>query len=338
MVDNGYRSWDASTPLNNGSVDSTINWQEGQLPSTVNNSSRAEMSRLAQYFIDDSGSNVIGGTANALTMTPLNVLTSYVTGMTYGIIPTADNTAAATLNINGAGVKAIRRIENNADVVLNAKDLMRKHLHILRYDATANSGGGAWILMNPATSWDGNLVTSNWLITSNLFPVTDGTAEIGTNGSRILQLATRWVNFPATQSNSGDPNTLDDYEEAAFTPTYMAGGVSTGVAYTSQSGRYTKLGNRVFGDIRIVLSSKGSAVGAVSIGNLPFTIGTMRNGGAPGAITSMTGLTGAIVVYLASSGTEIFLRQSTATGNGGITDANMTNTTDIALTFNYEVA
>lgn len=53
-------------------------------------------------------------------------------------------------------------------------------------------------------------------------------------------LQAKWLTFPSTAQPSAEPNTLDDYEEGTWTPTK-----TTGTAYTSASGRYTKVGNLV---------------------------------------------------------------------------------------------
>jgi hypothetical protein len=79
------------------------------------------------------------------------------------------------------------------------------------------------------------------------------------------------ITFPATKSPSSDANTLDDYEEGTFTPTFAFSGGSTGVAYSEQSGRYTKIGRQVTVECELILSSKGSSTGRVQIGGLPFT-------------------------------------------------------------------
>lgn len=78
------------------------------------------------------------------------------------------------------------------------------------------------------------------------------------------------IAFPATQSASSDPNTLDDYEEGTFTPT-IVGSVSAGTGtYSYQFGRYTKIGNRVFFNLYIDWSAHTGS-GAMRIGGLPFT-------------------------------------------------------------------
>lgn len=82
------------------------------------------------------------------------------------------------------------------------------------------------------------------------------------------------IAFPATQSASTDVNTLDDYEEGTWTPTYVpATGAFTSVTYDAQtSGRYTKIGNTVYvqGQVRTDAITVGTASSFARIGGLPF--------------------------------------------------------------------
>ena len=76
------------------------------------------------------------------------------------------------------------------------------------------------------------------------------------------------VSFPATQSASTDPNTLDDYEEGAWSPGIAAGsGTFTNVSAT---GEYTKIGNLVTASVEIVITTNGTAAGFITC-SLPFT-------------------------------------------------------------------
>ena len=70
-------------------------------------------------------------------------------------------------------------------------------------------------------------------------------------------------------------NTLDDYEEGTWTPVY-AGATSAGsYTYTTQNGLYTKIGNRVTVDFKLLNITTGSAgSGNLHIRGLPFTVGT----------------------------------------------------------------
>ena len=64
-----------------------------------------------------------------------------------------------------------------------------------------------------------------------------------------------------------DGNKLDDYEEGTFTP--QLNGMGT-VSYDLRAGRYTKIGNTVFFQIRINLASRTGGSHA-HITNMPFT-------------------------------------------------------------------
>ena len=66
---------------------------------------------------------------------------------------------------------------------------------------------------------------------------------------------------------------FDDYEEGSWTPGLSGSSSVTGQTYSSRSGYYTKIGNRVFCDFSIVIGTKGSYGGTyIQIVNLPFTI------------------------------------------------------------------
>lgn len=82
------------------------------------------------------------------------------------------------------------------------------------------------------------------------------------------------ITFPATQSASSDANTLDDYEEGTWTPTFTPdAGSFTSITYASnRNGSYTKIGNQVFvsGYIRTDAITVGTASGLIYVSGLPF--------------------------------------------------------------------
>jgi hypothetical protein len=65
-------------------------------------------------------------------------------------------------------------------------------------------------------------------------------------------------------------NALDDYEEGSWTPT-MNFASGSGWTYTTQTGRYTKVGNLVTIRGRVSINSLGTGAGIAEITNLPFT-------------------------------------------------------------------
>lgn len=77
------------------------------------------------------------------------------------------------------------------------------------------------------------------------------------------------VAFPVVQVPSVSANHLDDYEEGTWTPYYTASSGSG--TYTIQSGNYIKIGRHVLLNGRILMASKGSLSGVLTILGLPFT-------------------------------------------------------------------
>ena len=83
-------------------------------------------------------------------------------------------------------------------------------------------------------------------------------------------VTTTGVKFPATQVASADANTLDDYEEGTWTPTYTGTNITIS-SYGNRSGYYTKVGRLVtltFSIMTEAVSVIGSEL--VNIGGLPF--------------------------------------------------------------------
>ena len=118
--------------------------------------------------------------------------------------------------------------------------------------------------------------------TTGIYYGTENTLKIACNGTESVQFSANGITltqgritFPASQIASSDANTLDDYEEGTFTPGIAFGGNAVGVSYTTQTGTYTKIGNRYLIDIVITLSSKGSSTGAVTVTGLPDTVGAL---------------------------------------------------------------
>jgi len=105
------------------------------------------------------------------------------------------------------------------------------------------------------------------------------------------------ITFPATQNPSSNVNTLDDYEEGTWTPVYTyatAGDLS--VAYSTQLGSYTKVGNLVTLSGRIVTTTHTytTASGNMRITGLPFAAKNTANMRWHG-VCNFSGITKAMV-------------------------------------------
>jgi hypothetical protein len=146
--------------------------------------------------------------------------------------------------------------------------------------------------------------------------------------------------FPAIQAVSGDPNTLDDYEEGAWTPTITSsgGGAPT---YTQQVGGYVKVGKYVCVSCRVVLASKGTlGAGNVSIAGLPFSTMSTTNLTHSFAIGYWFGLTTSVVAlsaYADPSATAIQMHKATAatTGVATLTVADLSGTDYVFISGTY---
>lgn len=80
------------------------------------------------------------------------------------------------------------------------------------------------------------------------------------------------IAFPATAVPSTDPNTMDDYEEGAWTLGFSFGGGTTGITYSLQLGKYIKNSGIVVCTGAVTLTNKGADNGNAAITGLPFTV------------------------------------------------------------------
>ena len=110
--------------------------------------------------------------------------------------------------------------------------------------------------------------------------VVEGNVKVqnSSDASEYLTINYQGLNFQNTgagSSTSSSAHILDDYEEGTWTPVY-SGATSAGTyTYTTQTGLYTKIGNRVTVDFKLLNITTGSAgSGNLHIRGLPFTVGT----------------------------------------------------------------
>lgn len=111
----------SQTPISNGTADPTINWQEGQLANTINDSARGMMAAFAAWRDDNSGQITTGGTANAYTATIPSSIDVYRTGLVVTLKLDRANTGAATLSINGLTGLAWTKTDGTAFVANDLK-------------------------------------------------------------------------------------------------------------------------------------------------------------------------------------------------------------------------
>jgi hypothetical protein len=176
-------------------------------------------------------------------------------------------------------------------------------------------------------------------------PATAGTTTLTlptTNGTVVVTGTTPTLNgitFPATQVPSADANTLDDYEEGTFTPSW-AGNATAGTASGTFLGFYTKIGRFVQIRVRFEGCNLTGATGVLNITGLPFSLQQGQGacyieGVTPtysGAIPSGSGLmaeadsgsTARLRPSLSSAWDNFLMANSTFTSGGGSTYGNLT--------------
>ena len=91
----------SQTAASNATADPSINWQEGQAPSSVNNSARAMMASVAKHRDDIAGAIVTGGTATAYTVSSYEAFDTLTRlgGQIIAFTPHVTNGATVTLNV-----------------------------------------------------------------------------------------------------------------------------------------------------------------------------------------------------------------------------------------------
>src|SRR6185369_15745525 len=127
----------------NATADATVNWAEGQSPSSVNDSARAMMASTAAYRDDIAGAIATGGTSTAYTVTSYEVFDTlaHLNGQLIAFTPHATNGATVTLNVDGLGAKPLRSAPS---VDLPAGVLVQGTPYVALY----NSSDAAFYLQN----------------------------------------------------------------------------------------------------------------------------------------------------------------------------------------------
>lgn len=182
----------------------------------------------------------------------------------------------------------------------------------------------------------------------------NGTPDpIAGTGSRWMWMAsdtntqvgirTAGITFPATQVVSSDPNTLDDYEEGTFTPslTFATAG-NLGATYSTQSGRYTKIGRLVTGTISLTTSSFNYTTSSsfLEIAGLPFVCGVPFVAAGPVTMSGYTKAAATSLILETSNGASNFF---VIGGGSGVTYTELVTTDvptgtakNIVAAFQYE--
>ena len=138
-----------------------------------------------------------------------------------------------------------------------------------------------------------------------------------------------------------DPLLLDNYEEYNTIPTISFGGSSTGVTYSTQECRSTRIGRMVFFNLYVKLTSKGSGVGDVEIEGLPVTSLGLSSFSATVRGSSLQTDVLSEGLYALTSLNSQSVRVDKGTTGGSViqlTDADLKDTAGFHVSGHYQVA
>lgn len=234
------------------------------------------------------------GNATTLTNAPViaKVLTGYVSGA---------GTVAATDSI----LQAIQKLNGN--------------------DATNANLTGPITSVGNATAVGAQTGTGSTFVmqASPTLTTPKSSTTIGV-GNETPSASGSGITFPATQDASTSANTLDDYEEGTWTPALTFGGGSTGLTYTTQSGRYTKIGRMAEIEMLVAVNSNGTSTGNAVFSGLPFTV--TQNCAFASFLNGLAGISVGWSFVAVAATTEV--RPFFGGGAGSVTQFTETNITD----------
>lgn len=146
----------------------------------------------------------------------------------------------------------------------------------------------------------------------------------------------------STASN-GQVKILVSQDSGTWTPAFTFDTINDAHTYSSQAGRYYKIGRSVTANFAISLSSLGTSTGNVSLVNLPFVSEGGVDGSGAGNIIVFKNIANgvnrvvSIGAYVGSNTTSASLYRASAVGTDAttLTDSNLTNTTQLTGSITY---
>lgn len=275
----------STTALTNGSADPAVNFAEGQLPGTLNNSNRGVMAAIARFVKDTDGSLTTAGSANAYTLTINGRITPLATGHRLCFKASFSNTGAATLAVTNADAVALgtKAIRGPGDVALVSGQMISGGIYDVRYDTAANSAAGAWVLLNPVTIIPTTVVTvKKQIFTANgtytpsagmLYCIIECVGSGGGGGGAGAGNGSTTMGIGGAGGGGGYARTLATAATIGASKTVVVGAGGTGASAGSNAGG---AGNP---------SSVGSTICAASGGGAGAA-------GPPGTVVNTTGAAG----------------------------------------------
>jgi hypothetical protein len=272
-----------------------------------------------RMVIDSSGNLLVGHTGSIYN----NINTTSTIGSSY-----SSNGEIFACSDQSSGVMFLNRKSSDGAIAT-----FRKDGSPVGSIGVASSGGTFDIsgAANDVRITGGN--ASYWVTAGAFYGGTANTRDLGTNTYKWRDL---YLSGGVYLGGTGSANKLDDYEEGTWTPSFTFDGSGTGITFENRYGKYTKIGNRVFFDVFIVLSSKGTATGSAQV-SLPFSAAddaTFTGHEASFSLGFASGI-GNITRVGMFNGKIIFYDDGT-TNSTGEADSEFTNSANFRVTGSYK--
>ncbi|MCK1304706.1 MULTISPECIES: tail fiber protein [unclassified Bradyrhizobium] len=314
-------AWWSQTAASNATQDPTINFAEGQAPSSVNDSARALMASAAKWRDDITGAITTAGTSIAFTVSSYQTFDTLarLNGQMIAFTPHTTSGSTVTLNVDGLGAKPLRSAPST--------DLVTGHLvQGTPYVAVYNSSDAAFYLQgffgNPYASPIGGMldfIGSTAPNSSFVFPY-----------GQAISRATYSVLFAlvSTAYGSGDGSTtfnVPDLRGRVIAGKDNMGGTYagrlTGTFFGSDSG---VLGNIGGGESQTLTAAQipsitSSASNAITVTTVQRVVNGPNAGSAQGGGTQVTASdagSGGNLSLLNSTGNNTITVNSNNTGGG----------------------
>ena len=275
-------------------------------------------SNTGATILSANGTGLITGIASGSAITNAQLTTPTVSGNlsldstgTSGVrLP-----AANTLSFHTSGTEDVR-IDSTGNLFLGKTSDSDAAQGLSLYPAGSisyndnNSGTRTPISFRRSGTQVGSVRTTT---TSSAYYTTssDTTGAVLTNAG---------IAFPPTQVASADANTLDDYEEGTWTPAAGSDNGALTATYGFRTGRYVKIGNRVWATFDLELSSRTLTGSVATLFGLPFSVAS--NGDLSGsfgnfAIISATGTNfNYITIYAQNAASFCYIPITTGSASG----------------------
>ena len=195
-----------------------------------------------------------------------------------------------------------------------------------------------------------NGATMEWSI-NDVAEMTLSATALDLKSNNLVFSSGSGISFAATSDPASGMTSelLDDYEEGTFTPTIgdnTRNGTSEGQAYSTQLGRYCKIGNWVFFQLTVIISDIGSMTNSdqAAVLGLPYStentahqifpvvVGNMTSGALPAANAVVSG-------FVTYNSDNINLRcWDVTTGTSDLLISEMSPGANMTISGHYKVA